>query len=267
MSDLLENIKIIAKQAGKILLDYYDKDYQINKKSNDSNVLLTTADIKSEEYIISALKKNYPDCQILSEERTNKKINFSSNVFIVDPLDGTRYFVKHKETFSIVISLYANGAPQVGVVHLPKLDETYYAEKNRGAFLEKRGKIKRIHVSNQMFLNNARVFNKDSHHKGRQSELLKTLSAKKIMLDSATSYKICLLAKGDMDIFINTSQRTSKWDICAPHIILEEAGGKITDFNGQSINYKMPNGKINLQFFATNGYLHNRMLKLIKVIK
>lgn len=263
MTNLLENLIAIAKKAGKITLDYYNQDYDITTKFNDPKVLLTTADIESEKYIIHELTKIFPDYQIVSEEKGNDTIDFSKNVFVVDPLDGTRQFVQHKDTFSVIIGLCSNGIPLAGVVHLPKLNETYFAEKGCGAYVESNNKISPIRTSNQNSLQNSRVFDRELHHYGIQSAKLDALPSKKIIIDSATGYRICLIAKGDAEIFINTSQRTSKWDICAPQIILEEAGGKITDFDGHQIDYGMPAGEINPLFFVTNGDLHQALKKFI----
>jgi len=257
MTNMLENMIAVAKKAGKIVLNYYDQDYEVTTKFNDPKVFLTTADTESEKYIIHELTRIFPDYQIVSEEKGNNAIDFSKNVFIVDPLDGTRQFVQHKKNFSVIIGLCSNGIPLAGVVYLPKLDETYFAEKGYGAYIEYKGKISSIHTLKQNSLQRARVFNREPHHEGIQSVKLDALPAKKTVLDSATGYKICLIAKGCAEIFINTSQRTSKWDICAPQIILEEAGGKMTEFSGNPIDYKLPSGEINPLFFATNGDLHS----------
>jgi len=136
MTNMLENMIAVAKKAGKIVLNYYDQDYEVTTKFNDPKVFLTTADTESEKYIIHELTRIFPDYQIVSEEKGNNAIDFSKNVFIVDPLDGTRQFVQHKKNFSVIIGLCSNGIPLAGVVYLPKLDETYFAEKGYGAYIE-----------------------------------------------------------------------------------------------------------------------------------
>lgn len=263
MAEMLHSMIEIAKTAGKITLGYYDKgkEYKISQKNNDPKLLLTTADIESEKYIIRELKKHFPRCHIVSEEQLNDTIDFTREVLIVDPLDGTRQFVDHKDTYSIIIGFCAAGRATCGVLYLPVLDELFYAEKGGGAFHESKGKRNRMHVSTQSSLERATVFQKEPHHEGKQSDLLASLPSRKLEFDSATGYKICKLANGDADIFINTSQRTSKWDVCGPQAILEEAGGKITQFDGSDMNYTLPAGTLNPEFLQQIGSCTKRFSK------
>ena len=96
-----------------------------------------------------------------------------------------------------------------------------------------------------------------------QSDILHALPSKKIFLDSATGYKICKIARGDGDLFINTSQRTSKWDVCGPQIILEEAGGLLTRFNNTLLDYTKFEDKLEQNFFVSNHLLHEQVLSFI----
>ncbi len=263
---MLPDIKIlitIAKHAGDILLNFYSRDYTVTQKDNDPNVLVTTADIESEKYIIEQLKKSFPNCQIVSEEQENNAADWTKDIFLVDPLDGTRQFVAKTTNFSIMIGLCSHGQPTLGVVYLPALRELYFAEKGKGAFLEKDSKVIQLNVSTKTDLNTATVFEQEKHHKGFQSDILNALPSKKIYLDSATGYKICKIAQGDGDLFINTSQRTSKWDVCGPQIILEEAGGKLTTFSGSPIDYTKTSDKLEPKFFASNHFLHEQVINFI----
>lgn len=263
MSSNIQTIVAIAKHAGAILLDFYSRDYTVAQKDNDPNVLVTTADIESEKYIIEQLKDSFPSCQIVSEERQHNTVDWTKDVFLVDPLDGTRQFVAKTSNFSVMIGLCLNGQPTLGVVYLPVLGELYFAEKSKGVFLEKDGILMQLNVSAKTDLGNAAVFEQERHHKGIQSDILHALPSKKIYLDSATGYKICKIAQGDGDLFINTSQRTSKWDVCAPQIILEEAGGKLTAFSGSPLDYTKIDDKLEPQFFVSNGFLHQQVLDFI----
>ncbi len=264
LKNMLPNIKIIisiAKHAGGILLDFYSREYSVAQKDNDPNVLVTTADIESEKYIIDQLKKSFPNCQIVSEEQQHSAVDWTKDVFLVDPLDGTRQFVGKTENFSVMIGLCSNGQPTLGVVYLSALGELYFAEKGKGAFLEKNGTLAKTYLSN------ASVFEQEKHHKGIQSDILHALPSKKIYLDSATGYKICKIAQGEGDLFINTSQRTSKWDVCSPQIILEEAGGKLTVFSSGQLDYTKTDDKLEPQFFASNDFLHQQIIDFISDYK
>lgn len=263
MSPKIQAIIAIAKHAGGILLDFYSREYSVSQKDNDPNVLVTTADIESEKYIIEQLQKLFPNCQIVSEEQQHNTVDWTKDVFLVDPLDGTRQFVAKTSNFSIMIGLCSNGQPTLGVVYLPVLGELYFAEKGKGAFLEKGDTVTQLNVSTKKDLISATVFEQEKHHKGIQSDILHALPSKKIYLDSATGYKICKIARGDGDLFINTSQRTSKWDVCGPQIILEEAGGKLSTFNGSLLDYTKTDDKLGPHFFASNHFLHEQVINFI----
>lgn len=256
---MIEKIKQIAWLAGEELMKYHGQSYDIKTKNNDPKNLMTEADKASEKLILSELKKSFPEVPVLSEEK-EQNIDLTQDFFLVDPLDGTRQFVNKTSNFTVNIAFCKRGEPVIGVLYLPATKRMYSAEKNKGAFVNDL----ELSVSNFSSLDSARVIDKVAHHKSKGADVIDSLK-NKIEIDAATGLKICLVAQGVAEVFINSSPNTSKWDLAASHIILEEAGGKITDFSGGEIDYTKPSTKIT-EFIATNGNVHRDILRLFKKI-
>lgn len=257
----INDIIDIAKNSGKILLKYYGKNIETKNKGSSGYNPVSIADIESNKNICEHLKKY--GYQILSEESENKDLDLSKPTWIVDPLDGTIGFLKKSEEFCIMIGLLVNGKIVLGVVYAPIYDKVYYAENGKGAWLIDKGVRKKITVSNVKELKNAcrsvRPFAKPNFLDVIMDSKLKC--RKKIL--GSLGLRICSVAEGKTDFYINNSSTPSKWDTAAPTIILEEAGGKITDFKNNPLNYLKSGLQWNESFIVSNGFLHEQILKEI----
>ncbi len=255
----IEEIIRIAQDAGKIAMAFYDKKYAVKEKANRTPV--TEADMAVHHFLMDALAVyNYP---IVSEEgMCDCGDAKSAFLWIVDPLDGTQDFLQKTGDFSILIGLIYKGEPILGVVYEPVKETTYWAEKNGGAFMKKGGKIQKLHVSNKKDFSDMTILLSRNHCLESDKVLYETLGIGKQKKRGSTS-KMCVIARGDAEVYVNTSNRTSEWDTCAVHMILQEAGGKITDMNGNSLIYgkKQP---LNINgFVATNGVWHNEFVRVV----
>ena len=253
------NIMDVIKGAGDIILKYYKKDLKKTLKS-DSTVV-TKADIEADIYLHSALHKLFPEDKILSEESKDIVKDYSGRVWIVDPLDGTNYFADGKKGFAVILGLCENGVPVLGIIYAPLHQTIYYAQKNKGAFMENdSGKFK-LRVSNNKVLSSARRIIKKSYKSRKLSKVEK-------IYEAGISLKIMEIAKGNFDYHIDESHiAASKWDVCGPQIILEEAGGKLTGLDGTFIDYKAKESTLSKSFMASNGILHDAILRSINKIK
>lgn len=254
MSDMLEFAKDMAKEAGKLIRDNYGKIKTKEMKADKSSV--TNVDKESEALIISRIKKKFPDHAILSEESgsNNKK---SEYLWIIDPIDGTRNFMHEIPLFSVSIGLVKNNRPYIGVVYFPILDEIYHAEKGKGAFLNG----KKIHVSARTIKDmplmsyGANIFEKDVEwHKRKVSELVKITS--KIRMFGCATVNMSYLAAGRFDAFIGRYGKI--WDYAASIVIVNEAGGKITDIEGKPYTMETTD------FVVSNGKFHDELIKITK---
>lgn len=244
----IDDIIEIVIEAGEIAKNFYNENYLIEKKLDKSPV--TEADKKIDEFICKKLSRfNYP---ILSEETEDdfQKREKSEYVWIIDPLDGTKDFIQKTDEFSIIIGLVKNGVPVLGVVFAPMLDELYFAEKNKGAFLVKNGKKKKISVSKNQ-LRGGKIFVSRNHLGEWEQKIAKKYEMQIVTMGSA-GLKICKVASGEAEIYINSGNKSSEWDVCAGDIILQEAGGSITDMNNEKIAYNKKDVKLRKGYIVLN---------------
>lgn len=238
-----------GKESGEILMKYFKKNVKVMEKTDRSPV--TIADKQSEKKIILAIKKYFPDHNFLCEEFKYKKTN-SEYKWIIDPLDGTRNFVRDVPFFGNCIALEKDEKVVVGVINMPALNLFAYASFGNGAFINgKRVKVSKINKIEDAFLCFGSVEEYLRLYKNQFYNLIKSCHGHRGFGDTLM---FLLLAQGCADIVIDT---VYPWDIAAAKIIVEEAGGKLTDFNGNDTIYSG-------QSVATNRLLHKDVLKIFK---
>lgn len=262
---MLEKIINIAVGAGEIVMNLRKEGFQTQTKK-DSFDFVTSADIESEKYILKRLSEEFPDYSILAEEKGRVGNNISS-VWMVDPLDGTKDFKNGGTGFSIMIGLCQDGKPVLGVVYAPAKNLLYYSLKGHGSYLRIDGKDQRLNVSQKKYLKDAVMVTRIPHGEKREEDKFEELlDVKERVPESSVGIKLGLIASGKADFHVNTNFRASKWDTCAPQIILEEAGGMITDLYGHTLDYNQLENKWLHSSVASNGVLHNKILDELKNI-
>ena len=222
----IEEIKNIAKLAGDEIMKIYQKDFSVEYK--DDNSPLTQADIKSNEIICSSLQKLYPNIPILSEE--NKEVPYDARkdweyYWCIDPIDGTKEFVKKNGEFTVNIALIYKNIPVLGVVYAPVLNDMYFSKKGTGAFKNsqklpiKRDDDKYIIVASK------------SHMSKETQEFIESIKSdrEKELVSIGSSLKLCLLAEGKADIYPRMGP-TMEWDTAAAHAIVLESGKEVVRF-------------------------------------
>ena len=242
-----------AKGAGKIVMKNYGKVKSFRVKDMESYV--TNVDLESEKFIISAIRKKYPDHDIVSEESgsLNKKSDYR---WIIDPIDGTHNYFHKLPIFGISIGLEYKGKAILGVIYLPYFKELYVAEKGKGAFLN--GKRLRV-SSNKSFEKTFILTDLVLRYKPEEKiDMLNKLKGKiyDIRAMGSAVYGYAMVARGFVDAYI--TMYTYPWDIAAGALIVEEASGKVTDFNGKEWKAKI--GK----YIATNNKIHNQLIKALR---
>ena len=254
----LKAAKKAAKKAGQAVMKIYNSDFEVNYKAGNSPV--TRADLASESIILDYLKEfNYG---ILSEEtkQENGRLN-KEKTWIIDPLDGTSDFVDRTGDFSILIALVENGKPILGVVFCPAKKTIYYASAKMGAYSESPGRDKeKLRVSDKNDFSKIIQLTSRHHLGPTEINLARKLGVKNIKpLGSAE--KICLIAAGEAELNINSSDKTWEYDICAADIILTEAGGRITGMSGNEFAYNKKDPRNLNGYVATNGVIHEKIIK------
>lgn len=248
------------------ILDIYSKvDQGVVYKSDSSPQ--TLADRVSNDAIITYLRKNTPFPVLSEESEQNDEVLNAKHFWIVDPLDGTRDFMAKTGDFSIMIGLVKNHQPIFGVVYHPLTGRCYLARKGEGALLlDKDGFSSKLQVSNIAEPNEMRMVISRFHVQGTDSEVGRRLGIKESNIKRSGSFglKIGLLAEGKAELFLNSSGHTSIWDSAPNIIILSEAGGQITDIDGNKLLVD-PRNRLNSNgIVATNGRNHSEIARKIK---
>ena len=262
LSEILDNLIEISRLAGDEILDVYNGTIDVTLKDDLSP--LTDADRRSNAVITSKLSTLYPEIPILSEE--GKKINFSDrkkwNLFwLIDPLDGTKEFIKRNGEFTVNIALIKNNTPILGIIHIPITHETYWGSINKGSFyLNENDDVLSISVSNN-HQNPIRIVASRSH----PSEMLNDLLDKIIdyeIIKIGSSIKFCHIASGQADCYPRFGP-TSEWDTAAGEAIVRYAGGNMVTLNGNLMNYNAKEDYLNPNFIVSSDkIISERILSL-----
>jgi len=240
-----------VKEAGKILLNYYGNIKENYKGIGfDVGNVVTKADLESEERIMNILKEKFPNHNFYGEEKIRED-NKSEYTWYVDPLDGTSNFSRNIPLFGISIGLVKGDKPVLGILFFPVLNLLIYAEKNKGAFANG----KRINVSNRD-LKNALYYSGGYYNRklGTRTEILNKIGFIKII--DASSFEFAQIAMGDAELYILTNVLH---DVAAGVIIVQEAGGKVTDYNGKEWK---PNS---IGIVASNKKIHNEVIRILNI--
>lgn len=259
----LETAIKLARKASKAILGIYNKGFEIEIKyvGEYYSEPVTIADKISSQIIVKGLEIVFPEDAILSEEEPDdvKRRLKKNRVWIIDPLDGTKGFIEKQGDFAVQIALTENGEPILGVVLQPIKGSLYYAVKNEGAFLiEKSETKKRLQVSKKIEFNEMTLAVSRSHRSKRMTQLVEHFDFKKELSHGSVGLKVGFLAQKLADIYVHLSPHTKFWDTAAPQIILEEAGGKLTDIFGKKIRYNIIDVRNHNGILSSNGVSHDK---------
>ena len=246
MNKLSELLIPIMKSAGEILLSAHNEDIVggVTEKCGDAN-FVTAFDIKTQEYLISEIKKVIPDACFIAEEQENDSDMLErEHCFIIDPIDGTTNFIHGYKRSSISVAMVSCGVPCFGAVYDPYLGEVFYAERGCGAYLDG----KPIHVSNRDMKKAVIAYGTSPYYKQQLSE--KTFGLCRELFENVSDVRrtgsaaidLANLAAGRTDGFFEF--RLSPWDIAAGYVLIEEAGGIISDMRGEPIDFSHPSSVI-----------------------
>ena len=261
MEEYLEDTKNILRMAGLGILKIYNGKL-VKKMEKKDKSPVTNADFISQKIICEGIKK-YGYKILSEEEENNSELEKEKFLWIVDPLDGTKDFIDRTGEFSIMLALVKDGDPIFGVVYKPIDDKMYFACKGKGSFLECEGKLKKIKTSDISDLAGSTLVMTRSHF-GPFEELLRNENlVKKIIKVGSVGVKIGLISEGKAEIYASDSNKICKWDSAAPQIILQEAGGIMTDIKGNKIKYNIKGNNINGILAANNKKTHLLFLRHI----
>lgn len=246
----MQQVAAIALQAGNAIMEVYNGEIAVSRKEDDSP--LTQADLAANQVIEAGLSRLTPHLPILSEE--TEALPFSerkqwNTYWLVDPLDGTREFIKRNGEFTVNIALIENHEPVLGVVFAPALNLLFHAAKGEGAFRQLGTKPAQRIMARPFDTTQVTVAGSRSHAGERLIAFLSNIGPH-MLISMGSSLKICLVAEGRADVYPRLGP-TSEWDTAAAQCVLEEAGGALVDVHRRPFRYNTKESLLNPDFFAT----------------
>lgn len=254
-SNFLQFALDTSKVAGKIQLKYFGNLTTVNSKTSAID-LLTKADTESEDFIISTIKKTYPNHNIISEESgtIDHKDNYT---WVIDPLDGTTNFSHNLPIFAVSIALKKNDKTICGVVYNPAADKCFYSELNHGAYLNNQ----RIGVSKSSSLKESLLATGFPYLHDKKYDLSFNLfkefydNTRGVRRLGAAALDLCFVAMGRFDGFYEFN--LNEWDISAGALIASEAGARVSDWDGKELPVD------GTRILCTNRKIHSDMIKIL----
>lgn len=248
-AELIPGVIRLAEIASHRILEIYNSEFSITQKDDRSP--LTAADMASHDAICKGLHDLTPAIPILSEESAHIPYATRKNwdyFWLVDPLDGTREFIKRNGEFTINIALIEKHSPVLGVIHVPVTGATYFAGRGNGAFKKSGNETPRKIKTRRTDVGRIALAGSRSHGSDRQLALIKKLGDIEIHA-IGSALKFCLVAEGIVDIYPRFGP-TSEWDTAAAQCIVEEAGGMVTDTEFNPLRYNTRESVLNPDFLA-----------------
>jgi len=244
-----------ARAAGAIVRRWYEGDYTVREKAHDSPV--TEADLEANQCILTTIRTAFPDDGWLSEETRDSADRLQKpRVWIVDPLDGTKEFIKHIPEFCVAIGLVVDGVPVLGVEYNPARDELFAGARGTGVTLNGTA----VRVSATRDLKTARLLaSRSETERGEWDEFRDDFT---IELTGSVAYKLALIAAGRGDATFSLTPK-NEWDICAGAALITAAGGRMTDRYGEPLRFNQRDTKLP-GLIASNAALYDPIVALLR---
>lgn len=257
-TEIADKVKAIAIEAGEKIMAIYAKDFEVYDKSDSSP--LTEADLAAHHHIVDGLN-DISNLPILSEESAD--IDWAerkkwTRYWLVDPLDGTKEFIKKNGEFTVNIALIEYGEPTFGVVHAPAIDKTYVGQVGEYAYLEHAGEraeiSAKVHQAGEVW----KVVGSRSHQSPEINKILDALGGENELVAMGSSLKLCLVASGEAHLYPRVGP-TSEWDTGAAHAVAVAAGAKVTvldpdnalDADAHPLRYNQKDSLLNPYFLVS----------------
>jgi len=255
----------VAREAATIVNTFYIGATEVRYKSGDEPV--TEADRTSNSHIVARIKAAFPDDGMLSEESKDDLSRLACRrVWIVDPMDGTKEFIARNGEFSVMIGLAIDGKPAMGVVIQPETGLLYAGAVGSGAFLLEDGERVPLHVSRQIDVTEMIMVSSRSHRQAMVDKMRAAMKITRERVSGSVGLKVGLITRHLADLYIHPSPGCKEWDLCAPHAILEAAGGRMTDCWGNLLTYNKRDVRAHNGLVATNQGCHAEVVGIVRFI-
>jgi 3'(2'), 5'-bisphosphate nucleotidase len=257
-----------AQRAGQAVMEAYAHFQAIPDAPAE---ISTAADRKSQEIILNLLHSRFPKDALCAEESAALLANVPTTgprQWIVDPIDGSRGFARKNGEFSIMIAFVDNGRIALGVVFEPARERLTYATLGGGCWRQDGNTFDASHcrVTPVTELAKTTLVQSHSPDRGQPSPQVKALRPARIVESYSAGIKLAMVARGEVDLYLNTYAVSHDWDICAGHILVDEAGGRVTGLGGQELSYGLAGAQQRYGVLASNGRVHELALASLSKI-
>ena len=253
----LETANRLARDAGDLAMKYHGGKLKVERKAEDEPV--TIADREASDLIVAGLREAFPDDVIISEENADDLARLKAErVWYIDPIDGTKDFIRGEDGFCVMIGLAVAHRPTAGVICAPVGGRVFRAAPDIGAWLSIPGKPDiQLHGSDVDDLSRVRLVASKSHRSATIDRVKAALGINNEHNIGSVGLKLGVIAMGEQDLYVNPSSKCSVWDTCAPEAILVAAGGRITDLYGEPLRYDTEDVGHRRGMIASNGLIHD----------
>lgn len=254
----------LARAAGDEVMKLRGGELDVELKKGNEPV--TIADKRASELIVDGLRTRFPGDRVISEELALANGGLAAaaaqpRMWLVDPIDGTKDFIRGSEGFSVMIGIVRDGRPVLGVVHQPAVapsGRTFFATPDGGAHVVAGDVVQPLAVSGVASAGEARLVASASHRSPDIDRVKNALGIQNEQNVGSVGVKLCLIALGQRDLYVSPATKTKVWDTAAPEAILTRAGGRLTDLFGTPVDYgelRHPRGLV-----ASNGAVHDEVI-------
>ncbi len=252
----------VAREAATIVNTFYVGSSEVRYKNDREPV--TEADRSANQHIVSRVKAAFPNDGMLSEESKDDLSRLEKDrVWIIDPLDGTKEFIARNGEFSIMIGLALKGRPVLGVVMQPESGLLYAGTVDGGAWLYEAEEKVQLHVSDTDKTNRMILVSSRSHRQQITDRIRAALRITSERVCGSVGLKVGLISRQLADLYVHPSPGCKEWDLCAPHALLEAAGGRVTDCWGNPITYNKRDVRAHNGLIASNNRAHDPVVDVV----
>ncbi len=232
----LEVAARLAREAAVVIREVYETSFEVVQKAGGGGPV-TEADQRANELIVKGLQAAFPTDEIVAEESAHLAPK-GARVWFVDPLDGTREFVDRNGMFAVHIGLAVDGVAVAGVVHAPMQGATWTGAKGHPCVLTLGDQRRELTMQPVAKTADLRLLVSRSHKSKKTEAIKRALGITQVREQGSVGLKCALLAMGEADLYLHPSNRSSRWDSCAPQAVIEAAGGLLVDFAGAPYRYE-----------------------------
>lgn len=255
----------IARDAGRLVLDLYDRDIEVELKGKNDPV--TLADRRANEHIVNALRKAFPGDGIVAEETADRSdATRSERCWYVDPLDGTKEFIAKNGEFAVMIGLSVRGEARAGVVYQPVTDKLFRGAIGGGAEVLIGDRSTPLRVSDVSEPSALTLVVSRSHRSSKTDRIAHELGITKELRSGSVGLKIGMVSERVADLYVHASDKSSLWDTCGPEAILRAAGGRFTDVAGERFRYDVSEMRTVRGILACNAATYDRVLAVVRTV-